>query len=409
MQKQRIRGVDRGSRVAIIGGGPGGLTLARLLHTKGLSSTVFELDEHELARPQGGSLDLHRDTAILAMQRAGLGADFERIARYEDQGMRLYDVDAKLLFDDEDMHAGPDRDEERPEVDRTQLRSVLLASLPEGAVRWGMRVRSIEPLDDGTYQVIADRGSFGPFDLVVGADGTWSRVRPLVSEEKPIYTGVTFLELEHDDVDRTNPELAAFVGRGKMFALGSSKTICSQRSSNAHYRTYVAFRQPEAWFASTFDYADVAGTKKKLHGLLSEFAKPIHDLIDRSSDSVVARPLYALPVGHRWKHRKGVTLLGDAAHVMSPFSGEGVNIAMFDALQLAEAIAAHGIDHGALVFEEEMFVRAAPVAAGAAEGIATAICPDAQTKVLAWMSMMSADAQAQANGSIASAPNNTTR
>ncbi len=392
-------------KIAIVGGGPGGLTLGRLLHTKGISSTIFELDAHELSRPQGGSLDLHENTAILALQRAGLEDEFERIARYEDQGMRLYDPDAKLLFDDKEADIG---DEERPEVDRTALRSVLLASLPADTVRWGMRVRSIEPHEDA-YEVVTEQGTFGPFDLVVGADGTWSRVRPLVSEEKPVYTGVTFIELEHDDVDRTDPELAAFVGRGKMFALGNSKTICSQRNGNAHYRTYVAFRQPEAWFESTFDFTDVAGTKKKLHELLAEFAKPIHDIIDRSRSSVVSRPLYALPVGHRWKHRKGITLLGDAAHVMSPFSGEGVNIAMFDALQLAEAIAAHGIDRGTLLFEEEMFERTARVAAGAAEGIATAICPDAQTKVLAWMAMMGSPPEAQANGSIASAANKSTR
>ena len=121
-------------RIAIIGAGPGGLTLARILHSKGFKSTIFEADAHALARPQGGTLDLDHELGQYALQRAGLMEEFRRHARYEDQGMRLLDKHAHALFE----HAGDAFN--RPEIERAQLRGLLLASLPENAIAWGHNV-----------------------------------------------------------------------------------------------------------------------------------------------------------------------------------------------------------------------------------------------------------------------------
>jgi 2-polyprenyl-6-methoxyphenol hydroxylase-like FAD-dependent oxidoreductase len=263
---------------------------------------------------------------------------------------------------------------------------MLLASLPSQMIRWGQRVQSIEQLGDGACQVITNQGSFGPFDLVVGADGAWSRVRPLVSKERPIYSGVTFVELSHDDVDTRHPELAALVGRGKMFALGDGKGIISQRNSGAHFRTYLAFREPEGWAEKTIDFSDATRARADLEKQFQGFAPGLLDIIRRAGDHIVPRGIYALPVGHRWAHRPGVTLLGDAAHVMSPFSGEGVNIAMLDAAELAGKLATRGLENGIPEYEEAMFERAALAAAGAARGIEVAISPSAPQSVLAWFS-----------------------
>ena len=86
-------------RIAIIGGGPGGLMLARLLQLRGIGATVFERDSNANDRPQGGSLDLHADTGQHAFRIAGLEAAFLAEARFEDQGDRLYDHRGLLLFD----------------------------------------------------------------------------------------------------------------------------------------------------------------------------------------------------------------------------------------------------------------------------------------------------------------------
>ena len=124
-------------RIAIIGGGPGGLMLARLLQLNGLSPIVFERDAHAGERPQGGSLDLHGETGQRAMRLAGLEREFTLAARPDDQGDRLYDPDGRLLFDRDG------EGDDRPEIDRTMLRRILLESLAPGTVRWNSRIAEI--------------------------------------------------------------------------------------------------------------------------------------------------------------------------------------------------------------------------------------------------------------------------
>jgi 2-polyprenyl-6-methoxyphenol hydroxylase-like FAD-dependent oxidoreductase len=217
--------------IAIIGGGPGGLTLARVLSTRGIAATVFELDEHALARPQGGTLDLHEGSGLLALRHAGLAAGFKALARYEDQEGRIYDTSGALRFADV---SSIDRD--RPEIDRTQLRDLLIKSLPTATIRWGSKVRAVSALAAGRHRVSGDKGPLGDFDLVVGADGAWSIVRPLVSPMQPSYGGVTFIELGIDDVDRSHPEVASFVGHGKASVHGDDgrgTAAASSRSATA--------------------------------------------------------------------------------------------------------------------------------------------------------------------------------
>lgn len=352
--------------IAIIGGGPGGLTLARLLKIKGIESTIFELDEHPLSRPQGGTLDLHTDSGLLALEQAGLTEEFKRFARYEDQEGRIYDTTGKLRFED---IAGLDRD--RPEIDRTHLRQLLIDSLPEEAIRWGSKVRAVKPLPGGRYRIESDKGSLGDFDLIVGADGAWSIVRPLVSSAQPTYSGVTFIELGIDDVDRAHPEIARFVGHGKASVHGpDGRGMIAQRNSNSHIRAYLSFREPQEWLATAIDFSSTERTRADLKRLLADWAPSLLALIDAANERIVARTLVALPVGHRWEHRQGVTLLGDAAHVMSPFGGDGVNLAMLDALLLAQALAAsQDWDQAVARYEAEMFERVAGPAEDAAMGL----------------------------------------
>jgi 2-polyprenyl-6-methoxyphenol hydroxylase-like FAD-dependent oxidoreductase len=358
--------MEKKKRIGIVGGGPGGLTLARILLTRGIAATVFELDEHSLARPQGGSLDLHAESGLLALHHAGLFDEFKRCARYEDQEDRYFDEHGTLLYEHGAGLLG-----DRPEIDRTQLRDILLRSLPQETVRWGSKVTAVEPLPSGAYRILGEHGALGDFDLVVGADGAWSKVRPLVSPERPRYTGVTFIELRIEDIDRQHPAIARLVPSGKIGAGGNNKGIIAQRSSNGHLRVYLMFRVPADWIAQgAVDLSSPARARVDLKAQLAGWAPSLLALIDAASDDIVPRPIVALPVGHRWPHRPGVTLLGDAAHVMSPFGGEGVNMAMLDADELALQLAA-GADWSRAVasYEERMFVRAAEAAAGAESGL----------------------------------------
>ena len=361
--------------IAIIGGGPGGLTLASVLHRHGIKATVFERDEDALARPQGGTLDLHRDTGQRALHLAGLEQSFRRFARYEDQGMKLFHPDGRLLAEDPDPSAG-----DRPEIDRTHLRAILLEGFPGLAVRWGEKVEKIHAFADGRHEVIANGHASEAFDLVVGADGAWSNVRPLVSDAVPAYDGVTFLEFGIDDADRRHPALAALVGHGQMFTTGSNRILIAQRNANSHIRLYIALRTAET--ATRPGDVAAAQIRDRAAGALAGWAPVWLDMI-AAAQPIALRPLYSLPVGHGWTNRPGVTLIGDAAHLMSPFGGEGANCAMADGADLAMALV-RGDDWRRAVadFESIMLPRAEKAAREAAIGLQSAISENGADHVL---------------------------
>lgn len=360
-----------------MGGGPGGLTLARVLRVRGVDAAVFEREGSARERPQGGSLDLHVDDGQYALRLAGLGDEFRRVARYEDQESRLYDRDGVLRFEEVYEEGLDPAAWDRPEVDRTALRQILLDSLPEGVVRWGYRLSEVRSRDDGAFDLDFGGGRVETFDLVVGADGTWSRVRPLVSDARPVYSGVTFVAVGLDDVDARHPDVARLVGRGSAFALGDNRGLLAHRDADAHVGVYVALRVPEGWASSGVLAGDPKAVRGRLAGYFEGWSPRLLALIRESGDRFLPLPIYALPVGHRWENRPGVTLLGDAAHVMSPFGGEGVNLAMRDAADLALAIAdADDWREAVRGYEAAMCARAEVAAAGAAEGIASAFADD---------------------------------
>jgi 2-polyprenyl-6-methoxyphenol hydroxylase-like FAD-dependent oxidoreductase len=319
-------------RIAIVGGGPGGLALARILHVHDIAATVFERDAHALDRPQGGTLDLHEESGLLALNRAGLSEAFLKVARYDDQGDRLLDRSGNVHFEYEEAGAGA-----RPEVDRTALRGLLLDALPPGCVRWDSVVRDVSPAGEGKWSVVLDDHSEGPFDLIVGADGTWSRVRPLLSPYKPQYSGLTFIEFGIDDIDRRFPALLKLVGRGKVaFTAKAAKSSLSATAT----RTCAAMRSSAYPPTGRSGVSTLPPTLVRTEVLreFGDFAEEIADLFRAANDHFVARQIHALPVGHRWPHRPGLTLIGDAAHVMPPFGGERVNAALLDAACLAQRL-----------------------------------------------------------------------
>lgn len=356
------------SRIAVVGAGPGGLTLACLLDRQGISCSVFEREPDPLARPQGGTLDLHRDSGQRALAAAGLMDAFRSVARYEDQGDRMLAADGRVLFEDDGQGAG-----DRPEVDRTELRKLLLDALPASSVRWGHSLREARPVDGARWELVFEDGRVaGPFDLVVGADGAWSRLRPLISRYVPQYSGLSFVEFGIDDVDRSHPNIAALVGRGKVGIEGDGRAIIAQRNGHAHVRGYAIFRVPRDWAQRRFDLESPDAVRAGLLQEFAGFAEEVRALFRVCNDSFVVRPICALPVGHHWQHRAGLTLLGDAAHLMSPFGGEGVNAAMLDALELADALGqSTDASRAAAEYERGMFERVREAAEQSADAAAT--------------------------------------
>ncbi|HWG23424.1 NAD(P)/FAD-dependent oxidoreductase [Actinospica sp.] len=367
--------------IAIIGAGLGGLTAARVLHVRGVDAAVFELEASRGTRTQGGMLDIHEDSGQRALRAAGLFEDFVKIIHAGGESSRILDQHATVLYEDFD-----DGSFERPEVDRGQLRDLLLDSLPDGMVRWGCALASVRALDEapGRHEVTLAGGETFTTDLLIGADGAWSKVRKLVTDAWPEYTGISFLEVDLFDADECHPEEAAVVGGGMFFALGGETGILGHRETDGSLHCYLAHRADEGWL-DTIDFTDVEASKTATLRLLDGWAPQLRGLVANADGRITPRPIHALPVGITWKRSPGVTLLGDAAHVMSPFAGEGANLAMHDASQLALAIADNpgDVEKALSAYEEDLFTRAEIAAADSAESLELTFSEDSARKTAA--------------------------
>ncbi|MEW1774302.1 NAD(P)/FAD-dependent oxidoreductase [Streptomyces sp. NPDC086777] len=359
--------------VAIVGAGPGGLTLARVLRVHGIEAAVFDLDASATARTQGGMLDIHDDSGQVALRAAGLYDAFLAHVHAGGQATRVLDKDARVLLDIPDDGAGG-----RPEIDRGDLRRLLVGSLPEDVIRWGAKVTGARPLGDGRHEVTLEDGGSFTTGLLVGADGAWSRIRPLVSDARPAYTGVSFVESDLPDADVRHPVSAEVVGWGMLFALGAGRGFLGHRESDGSLHVYTALEAPEEWLDG-IDFTSVEAAKRAVLDHFGDWDKSLRALVADAEGPLVPRRIHALPVGHRWDRVPGVTLLGDAAHLMSPFAGEGANLALIDGADLGLALAAHPGDTEAAVaaYEEKMFARAARSAADSAASGAILLRADA--------------------------------
>jgi len=344
--------------VTIIGAGLGGLLLARVLHVHGIASTVYEADDSAAARTQGGMLDIHRETGQAALRDAGLFDGFLRLVHPGGQQTRVLDSVGNVLFDQPDDGTGG-----RPEVPRGALRHMLLQSLPAGTVRFAHKLKAATALGGGRHRLSFANGRDVTTGLLVGADGAWSKIRPLLSAATPAYVGTAFIETYLLDGDVRHTASAEAVGGGGLMVMAPGKGIFAHREPGGVLHAYTALNRPETWFAG-IDFAAPAAALSRIAAEFSGWAPHLTALIAASDTPPVVRLLHSLPADHRWARLAGVTLLGDAAHLMPP-SGEGANLAMLDGAELGKAIAANRDDlEGALLgYEQAMFARSAPIAA----------------------------------------------
>ena len=353
-------------RIAIIGGGPSGLVLLLTLHKRGIPATVYERDVTPFSRLHlGGTLDLIWESGQRALRENGLEEVFKANSRPEGDSYKIIDSSANVLLEFDGSRYKEAKDI-RPEIDRSTLRRILLDAVPAESVKWDHALSSVRSLGGGTHELTFANGTTTVCDILIGADGAHSRVRPLVSPATALYAGISGAEISLAPEVATREDMSdvrELVGKGTCFALHAGRLLGAQVNSDGRIRTY-AFMEGPPDFPLPVDDPDAA--RRALRAEYVGWSPVLLKLIDHCDDrAIYPRTLYALPVGHKWAHVPGVTIIGDAAHLMTPFAGMGANLAMLDGLEcglvLAEQILAgaspEAREAAVQAWEEKMLAR----------------------------------------------------
>lgn len=365
-------------KIAIIGAGISGLALACVLHKNGIPFTIYEAEDSLISRTQGGPVNIHYDTGERILRAIGLFEKYKTTMYFPGCEVNtLGDQHGKLWLDHSKQDGVTYPGGNAPLVNRIELRRLLLGAIEAESVQWSKKLKTILPVDDNTYELtFADGSSATGFHLVVGADGAWSKVRSLLTDIKPSYTGLSYLETEIQKISDAPPEVRRLIQRGSYYYTSSKNGLTIQRDGDTTIWIWPVVPKPEEWIANPgLDLNDMKAAKKKfLEEDWEGWSDELKAIIMASDRKLIPRGFYTLPVGHKWDHRPGVTLLGDAAHLMTPHSGLGANSALMDGYDLGEAIVAIGrqyqwengsnfthygpLSHAVKRYEEVMFPRA---------------------------------------------------
>ncbi|MCF0058807.1 NAD(P)/FAD-dependent oxidoreductase [Dyadobacter sp. CY356] len=327
-------------KIAIIGGGPGGLTLARLLQLRGVDVKVYERDFSPEARVQGSPLDMHEESGWAALNKAGLTDEFKKHVRHGADKKIILNEQAEIVFSDHETKSfeGLNKEHYRPEIDRGALRKVFLNVLLPETVVWDSHFISLEKQNSG-WLVYFKNGSVAYADLVIGADGAHSKIRPYVTDIKAVYTGITMLEINIENAATSIPDIFRLLNGGKVMAFGNGKCLLGGQKGDGGLGFYASFKTDENWALSGgLNFSDKSQMLDWFKNEYNQWSNIWYKLFGKASMPMIPRPIYCMPLDQNWQALPDLTLLGDAAHVMPPFAGEGANTSMFDAIELCECL-----------------------------------------------------------------------
>jgi 2-polyprenyl-6-methoxyphenol hydroxylase-like FAD-dependent oxidoreductase len=372
--------VINGKKIGIVGGGPGGLTLARLLQQSGAQVSVYERDPSYSARVQGSALDLHEDSGLAALEAAGLMGAFWANHRPDLNSLRLTDANGTVLHEHHRRMSGPGK---RPEIERGPLRDLLLDSLQPGTVQWDCKLESAEMQVEQVLLRFAG-GKTALADIVIGSDGANSRFRELVTPIRPEYVGVSLVEGLVPAAKQTIPQLWDLLAGSALIALGGERTIGMGTKPDGSVLFYAGLKTQDVAARQSLEAA--SGQRLRVGWFHANFAgwSELWAPLFRNAVSMVWRPLLVCPANQQWEPKPNVTLIGDAAHVLPPYAGEGVNMAMLDALMLSKLLLSEESSSDAIAtYEAEMFARMQHMTADTMANTEMFYAPDASDRVVA--------------------------
>lgn len=353
----------KNKNIAIVGGGPGGLTLARILQMNGASVKVYERDLNREVRVQGATLDLHEESGLKALEIAGLMDAFNANYRPGADKLRVVDKHGNIELDE---HGADGGSYNRPEIDRGPLRKILLNSLQPDTVVWDSQFVSLSEQDD-IIKLKFKNGSTAYADVVIAADGAKSKIRPYITPIKPFYAGVSVIEGAVYNSEKASPRIHELLNDGKIFAMGDEKTLIVSSKGDGSLVFYAGIKSAESWLQdSGIDFRDKAQVFAWFKQEFAGWSNIWDELFKNAEPLFIPRPQYCMPLDQTWETLPNLTMLGDAAHLMPPYAGEGVNMAMLDALELAQCLLSNDFinTHDAIAaYEEQMRARASETAA----------------------------------------------
>lgn len=326
--------------IAIVGGGPGGLMLARLLQLKGATVKVYERDYNKNARLIGSPLDMHEESGLAALRKADLLNEVKKNFHPGADKKVITNERAEIFFSDHESKPNENFGSEyfRPEIDRGPLRNMLLESLQPRTIEWDSHFISMKKQNEG-WLLHFKNGSSAYADIVIAADGANSKIRPYITNIKPFYSGITMLEININDAAKTTPHIYALLNGGKAMAFGNSKCMLGGQKSNGDIGFYASFKADENRpVNNSLDYTDKTQMLEWFKTTYSGWGSIWYELFENAAMPFIPRPVYCAPLNQSWQALANLTMLGDAAHVMPPFAGEGANMAMLDALELSECL-----------------------------------------------------------------------
>jgi 2-polyprenyl-6-methoxyphenol hydroxylase-like FAD-dependent oxidoreductase len=330
--------IIQNQKIAIVGGGPGGLTLARLLQLRGAIVKVYERDLNKNARLQGTTLDLHHESGLKALQQAQLLDEFKKNFRPGADRMIIVNENGDILFSD---HEGkPEEDfgsqDFRPEIDRGPLRNILLESLQSNTVIWDSQFAYMEKQGNG-WQLHFKNETYAYADIVIGADGANSKIRPYITDMESFYSGISGVLGSVYNPETMAPNIYKLLKGGKIMAFGGGKSFIIASKGDGSLSFYLSYKIDEGSIRNV-DMADKTRVLSWFKKEFAEWGNVWHELFVNAETPFIPIPIYCMPLKQAWDALPNLTMIGDAAHLMPPFAGEGVNMAMLDALELSECL-----------------------------------------------------------------------
>lgn len=320
-------------RIAIIGGGIGGLVLHLALRARGLASTVFEQSAElaEIGAAVALSANATRELAAL-----GVLSGVEAAAQEPSELIFRDGLTGKRIAAHPVREGGAYRAAfgfPYLGVHRAALQKVLGAAVGDAPLRLGHRLEALEERDDGTVRLRFANGTMHEADLVVGADGVRSRVRGYVTAGAGLrYTGTSAFR--------------GIIPRAELPLLPDPEAIQFWAGPDAHLLHYAigprgedvnlfaVVEGPAEWPLPGSSTVPTAPGEALSH--FDGWHPAARQLVERIAD----KRRWALVVTPRllhW-HRGPVVILGDAAHAMVPHHGQGANTTVEDAVVLASLL-----------------------------------------------------------------------